>query len=79
MGLLIFLTLVICLIVCGRILLSIYRREKRIWNNGRCRCGSSWIMVQNDNYGPKVYRCNKCYEYIAITTEVDVHREGKRR
>lgn len=74
LGLVLFLLINGGLAASAIFILRIYNREKHIWNKGKCsRCDIKWAFV-NASFGMRIYKCERCYEYIAITTEVDTER-----
>lgn len=74
MGIILFLLIAGGIAASAIFLLRIYKREKTIWNRGRCiRCDNRWSFV-DASYGMRIYKCPTCYEHIAITTEVDTER-----
>ena len=49
------------LIILALVAISVtltYRRNKKVWNGGKCKCGGKWMPSQK--FDPPYYACNKC-------------------
>jgi len=44
-----------------------YICERRLWNKGKCICGSKWESFDVDSQGCRGYKCRKCDRTIWIS------------
>lgn len=52
----------------------VYRFEKKIWNNGVCRCGNPW-EIYHEKHNQRAYACANEH-FIWICYKVDKPRKG---
>lgn len=59
------------LIVIAILFSILYSRweEKKIWNNGKCKCGYSWLFMDSSDYGD-LYVCPNCEHIINLVYKV---------
>jgi hypothetical protein len=43
------------------------KREKRLWNKGKCRCGRAWECFSLSTDSGRGYSCQACEKFIWIT------------
>ena len=52
--------------------IRMFRKERDLWNHGRCRCGGLWTRASViPNWAGRVYICSDCGKKIVIRTHVD--------
>lgn len=47
---------------------------KKLWNKGKCPCGTSWELIDESDYGD-LYVCPKCQANITLIYEVKYDQE----
>lgn len=40
--------------------------EKNRWNKGKCKCGNTWELYDEDTNGGRGYYCRQCKRYVWI-------------
>lgn len=51
-------------ILCILYVHHIKHSERRLYNNGYCRCGRKWIYVGLTQAGSRMYKCDFCDRHI---------------
>lgn len=63
LGICLFIIFVLAIVYARYIVTS----NKRIWNDGRCRCGGKWNYFGMTYYGSRIYHCEYCDNEIIIS------------